>query len=349
MTDILKYRDVNIIDILRIFACFAIVWFHIGYYWDLSTDILIYVDTLNIFLCTFAMPFFYITASYFAIDSINRKKEIKSILSRLKNLWIIIFTYTLVYELPKLIFKFLDKNYQYYPFSIDVSGYLNIIYSLFNTFKSVNNSPVYFIFNVFVIYCLAFLVFKIYEILKKNNYTILIFLAGCFLMIVFAYENKFDFFISKNILETILLSFTYYFVSMNIKWKKINLNSFQLLTLISGTIISFGAVVIFKIEPYYFALIFLLYKDIFTINKENAFLTRLSNWGQKYSFGVFAWHFFFLMFLSYLFPKIWSSIGFSNPSLFLYIIIGLVGFCLAVFLTHILSKNYLLKRLFLLN
>jgi hypothetical protein len=305
------------------------------------------VDGYKRLLITFAMPFFYVMTSYFAINLFVKIKDVKNVLVRFKSFWVVISVYTLVYELPKIVFKLMDSDFSYRPFNIDTTSLAHAISSLLYTLKSVNNSPVYYVFQVFVIYCLAAGVVYVKQLLRNDKAFVVLNIIFLTVMVRYYHDNL-QYFIGKDALIIFFLATIYYFLTAGLSWKKFHLSLSQVILLLVVSVISLGALS-YLINPAYVSVIFLLIKDSFTVDENSHSLSKLSIWGQRYSFGVFAWHYFFLLILDYFLPKVWIMFGFLNPSIILYVLINLLGFSLAFAFTVSIYRIGRLKQIFLLN
>jgi peptidoglycan/LPS O-acetylase OafA/YrhL len=87
--------------------------------------------------------------------------------------------------------------------------------------------------------------------------------------------------------------------------------------------------------PIVFSLLFIIGKDtkiLGTIPK------TLSQWGSKYSLGIFLWHYLFLQIFSVVIPVLWTYLGLNHPSIIVYILINLLGFGSALFFSMFLNR-----------
>ncbi|SDG28680.1 Acyltransferase family protein [Fontibacillus panacisegetis] len=344
----------NITDIFRFIACFCIVWFHSSYYGLLDGS---YqrplVDEFKLYTIMWAMPFFYVVSSRLALKSMINA-PISKVLSKIQKLLVIIFICIVIYDIPNYI---LYEGYSRYPFHLFVRGdsFSAIIQDAWNTFISVNYSPGYFLIHLIVIYAFAFLASRVINNVIGRG-SIIVICTGVLFGITFVpldVTNVVSSYLLLNKLALGTMAIGFLYESLNIskfvknyspKSSIVVMMSIMIPIVIMGFV--YGRLHWGELNgtpwkasiPIWMSIFFLYIGDKFsTIDLK--WCSKISEWGRDYSFGVFILHYWVLIWISLIIPKVGAFLGYHNPSLIVFVLINVVGFLVALIFTYFLGKS----------
>lgn len=344
-----KIRDTNIIDIFRIIAAFAIVWYHSGYFAKLSGTQLHVVIFAKLLLISFAMPFFYSIMSEFALIS-SCKSNFSKTFVRIKKILTVMLFFTLLYELQEFLWHIIVPSYKYsFLNCFDTTNNTFSIVNIFNTFINVNYTPGYFLGQAIFISLVTFFIGKIIKNKVLQNLVTFSLMGLLLYIILFNNESMFKgFYLSKMSIAYCTIGTLYAMLSSKLNFKLFEYKN-KIFTglIIIFSILFFGTFILidYKYEhayPFMVAFSILptfIFPFLGTQNYavKSTFFDFLSYLGQKYSLGVFMYHQFFL--------NIYDAIAMfgikhynMSPNVLVYIIINLLGFISALVLTKITYK-----------
>ncbi len=349
-------REANITDIFRFFACMAVIWYHSQYY-GLASGITgepWLVNVLKASILSFSMPFFYITTIYFTFHSLSVQFSIYKITNRIINLLKLLSIYCLIYELPVYI-KSLYHRDAYYFLNLSSGNLAQKAVNLFYLFIGGNHSPAYFLAIMALLYLLVALFIRAQRIFSNNVpmklFYFILMLISVF-GIIFAHRIAWTF----SYFIFLYLAYVGLYWSFKEKFgvsKKLLISNFwHLIFLCSIIILGFGSL---GHLDYLYGLNCFVYLGSFIFLFMNNWIELadfkiarvLSYLGQEYSLGVFLWHNFFQIFITFAMIRFDRFLGFSANHIS-YILINIMTAVLSLLFIYFVKKHYRLNK-FLFN
>ena len=353
-------KEGNITDVFRFVGAFLIVWYHNQYnnmVATLNPALLTSILTYLSFFLNWTLPFFYVTTARFAFMSNSRTDLPDSQkLARIKHLVLLLLAYMLIYEVERQILSTIRAKiggyiYQITPFDIFMYGtdWPAIIKRVLNIILTVHWSPMYFLNHVIIIYACAFILCYLYSRLaERYRQAFVATLCGVTLWAlifppsVFAAMQKHLLGIS-GWMTIALLAFSYQAVTgqqrLIIGFDRANggtIAAVVVTTILVAGFISTKYTQMFYYHPVW-VLIILILGDVFPASRGRV-VVKLAEWGRKYSFGIFVFHFPPQEWFGYFVPMLWTKFGFAHPSIALLIIINLLSFLTAFGITALLYR-----------
>lgn len=346
-------RPPNLIDILRIFAAFSIVWYHSNYFY--RSDFLLFQDSyrqFQVLVFYWAMPFFYTATAYFALVSNLKFPSWEQRFSRVTRVFSLLFVYSLLFEVPRLVMLYQGRLKNYSPFHMldDGNSVQAIITALAKSIYQGNYSHLYFLSHVIIIYFLAILVSLLYRKLKlKVLFTA--FFCGVVVVLLIGYEQNLTLRISQLLLLTneraliaTIVGFIFALVSAKVK-KPLKLTPAKMIAVLLLLIFLLNGpemthlptLLTFNVGSILFSTGLLLAGLHYT-RVISPLLARLSRWGQRYSLGIFLLHPCVQMPLDNLVPLFFPSVSIPYREIVIIIVINLAAFALSQILVRLIYQ-----------
>lgn len=320
-------RPANFTDILRLLGALCIIWYHNPLFWKLG----VYAEDVarvKLALLGWSMPFFYIITAKHALSNAYFERARDRIKSALK---IMVF-YGILYELVQLSSA---DSIVTSCFLSDQSGKCGTLY-IFDRFRTVSSSPLYYLSDVISIIILALLAKRhrllalfigtliCWNLIENDGrlwgFTLNPLASGCFLLAL-AYEH------------TSFLNRLFDHAGRRV-WIGAG---FPLITLTAWGIfnLNFAKDNLWKSPSIFFIssiFLFIVYSCDKIHVTDRKFLQHISSYGQKYSFGIFTLHQLFFTVSSSLIAKILERIAITNQ-LVIYICLGIFVTTLSICVT----------------
>ena len=353
-------KEGNITDVFRFVGAFLIVWYHNQYnnmVATLNPALLTSILTYLSFFLNWTLPFFYVTTARYAFMS-NSRVDIPDgqKLGRIKHLLLLIISYIFIYEverqaLLKIKAKMGGYLYQFIPFDIFMYGtdWPAIIKRVLNIFQTVHWSPMYFLNHVVIIYVCAFILCFFYNRLHGIFRTVFVATLCSLTLWATIFPPKIFAALQVHLLgisgwmTIALLAFSYQAVTGRQKLVagidkagNMPIAAIVVLTILASGYLSTKHTQMFYYHPYW-VLLLLILGDFFPASSGKLMII-LAEWGRKYSFGIFVFHYPPQEWFGYFVPMLWTKLGFAHPSIVLLIIINLLAFLAAWGITALLYR-----------
>ena len=322
----LEPRKTNLVDFLRSFGCFCIVWYHSNYYWNLTQLECVQIDKAKLFLISWAMPFFYISSFFYASKYGFNKAKITYIGQKmLKLTQLLVFTVG-VYEILNLVGKvpyWQKRNFS--ALSIDFKQAIEFVQYIVHQVSSGGNTPAYFIFELIAMYPICYF----FGLLVRNyNY-----MAYLIIGLMFSMG-----FMQIGMLKNITYHTSFY-MGIAIAFLVYAENSSTIKKKFNFVLIIFLLVFVNKQTGEGFWPI-LAIVSVFKFIENAKWKTLLSEFGQKYSLFVFLFHLIALDLTGEFFNILNRHFAIFNPSILIYLIINFIGFSVTAVVAIIIKRKY---------
>ena len=307
----LALRKTNLNDVFRAFGCFCIIWYHSGYYWELSQTDRIDVDNFKLVFISWAMPFFYTSSFYYAAKYGYKKVQIVHFSAKIVRMSSLLLFVVVVYQTIQITKILLYEGATGILITTqNKDSIFDWISFLWTQFSTGGGTPAYFIFEIILIYPIGYGIGFISRHYLYCGYLAILCFSALGILQRSIFENisyKTSFYLS---LAIALLIYT----QQDKKFRSI----FHLIIImiVSALILNKTEIVIWPV---------LVIAIFFALNKTNKFMIYLSEFGQKYSLFVFSFHVLALEFTGVLAAIVVNQNNLLKSSILIFIIINFIS------------------------
>lgn len=298
-SEIHSTRDTNLIDYLRAFGCFCIVWYHVDYFWSLSENDQELLSSIKYLTISWAMPFFYVTSFYFLLlAGLNNTPKIV-IYKKMMRISVILTATVAIYLSFDEFVKILT-NSQDYPsdFKSRLSGItlLHVMKALVSGY----NTPAYFLAQLAFLYIPIFLIGK-----AINKYNGTVFLAFSTFMVASIFSKH----------NALFTQEVYAYLAIAVLLLMLKIYGEKISVPVKRTEVVLLLIVVFcwRLEKgessIPLILLSILYYGLNTSAKWRKITKEISSFGQKHSLFIFLFHTLVLNIVTYAISKVDNHIG----------------------------------------
>lgn len=318
-------RKTNLIDVLRAFGCFCIVWYHSEYYWELSQTDRIDVDKFKLIFISWAMPFFYTVSFYFAANYGFKKVHPRYFYGKLAKLTLLLLLVVGIYQafqlVKTLLYGGLNGNLIY---TLKQESFMNLLSYLWNQISTGSGTPAYFIFEIILMYPICYMLGLTIRKYSYTGYLIIIFFG----LLGVLQRGIFEIITHRTSLYLALAIAFLLFHHSSSKFQS-NMHLVVVAAVSALTVTQTGEV----IWPV------LAITVIFKLTESKKLMAYLSEFGQKYSLFVFCFHFLALEVLGIIVALLQNHADLVKSNLLVFVILNFLGFLLTYAIARIIKRK----------
>lgn len=273
------------LDALRFLGAICIVWYHNPYYWSLA-DVTSVVDNWKFVLLGWSMPFFYAASFYFAFRQVRRSSAI----ARVGRLLLLIVVYTLMYAAVTV-----SAPTGLFQTCVAGRGSCDPVF-LLSTFRNVSDTPLYYLSDLTVIVVLAILCSWL-----PRSLQVAVPLAVAVILWIAGEYRGFGLFLNPLAIGCFVVALMSIIIEQ--RWKFAGLVASPVMW-VAGVLAFIGGWGLLNwalvenaywragpLASFVFGVLLLLPLTLgMRVRPTGALIDALSRWGQRLSFGIFAFH-----------------------------------------------------------
>lgn len=321
-------RATNLIDFAKAIGCFCIVWYHSSYYWSLNAGNRHLIDLVKLYLISWAMPFFYISAFYFITRYGTQNESAIKVLRKMGKIFSVQVLVIIIYGIYRLSVNLFLKDYSLQYLMTQFFNDLSIENSLL-VFKSGNSTPAYFLAQVFFLYLPLYLVGRIIAI---TRYFSAMAIGSLLVMYFFNVENSF---ISTEVYVYLTVSIALLTINLRKMWDDSVYKTFFFVSAATFAIwrMNYGEFILFGLA------IWGAFSFLGKRSRTSLLVAKISRFGAYYSLFVFVFHLLYLDMTENLLLRLNFESKISGSSqISFYILVNILAFCFTAITAVLLNR-----------
>jgi hypothetical protein len=318
-------RKTNLNDVLRAFGCFCIVWYHSGYYWELSQTDRIDVDKFKLIFISWAMPFFYTSSFYFAANYGFKKVHLRYFSGKLAKLTLLLLSVVGIYQAFQLAKMFLQEGFNgSLVYILKQESFMNLLAYFWHQISTGSGTPAYFIFEIILMYPICYMLGLLIRKCSYSSYLVVIFFG----LLGVLQRGIFEMITHRT---SLYLALAIAFLVFHHSPSKFQRNTHLVIVIaVSVLTVAQTGEVIWPV---------LAITILFKSTKTKKLMAYLSDFGQKYSLFVFCFHFLALEALGIMVALLQNHADLVKSNILVFVILNFLGFLLTYAIALIIKRK----------